>query len=208
MRVRTANFGDLLHMEFHYAPGATPLDLDEAAGLVPTHITTQSDLNAWEQVNIAQGDRWATRQKKRDLLDEGFIRDLHQKMFDKTWQWAGTFRKSNKNIGVDWTQVSVKLRNLLDNTRYQIENHVFDVDEIAVRFHHQLVWIHAFPNGNGRHARLMADLLAIRLERPRLSWGGGQAAITSAGVLRDRYLIGLRAADQGQLADLIEFARS
>jgi Fic-DOC domain mobile mystery protein B len=195
-------------MEFHYAPRATPIDPDEAAGLVPTHITTQGDLNAWEQINIAQGDRWAARQKKRDLLDEGFIRDLHHHMFDKTWQWAGTFRKSDKNIGVDWTQVAVKLSNLVENTKYQIDNHVFDADEIAVRFHHQLVWIHAFPNGNGRHARLMADLLALRLGRPRLTWGGGKASIASAGVLRDRYLVALRAADQGQLDDLIAFARS
>ena len=88
-----------------------------------------------------------------------------------------------------------------------IENQVFDADETAVRFHHQLVWIHAFPNGNGRHARLMADLLAVRLGNQRLSWGGGQASITSAGVLRDRYLKALRAADQGQLDDLIAFAR-
>jgi len=195
-------------MEFHYAPGATPLDPDEAAGLVPTHITTQGDLNAWEQINIVQGDRWAVRQKKRELLDEGFIRDLHRQMFDKTWQWAGTFRKTNKNIGVDSTQVAVKLRNLLDNTKYQIENHVFDADETAVRFHHQLVWIHAFPNGNGRHARLMADLFAMRLDRPRLTWGGGEASITTVGALRDQYLAALRAADQGQFGDLIAFARS
>jgi Fic-DOC domain mobile mystery protein B len=195
-------------MEFNYAPGATPLDPDEAAGLVPTHITTQGDLNAWEQVNIAQGDRWAVRQKKRDLLDEGFIRDLHHQMFGKTWQWAGTFRKSNKNIGVDWTQVAVKLRNLLDNTRFQIENNVFDADETAVRFHHQLVWIHPFVNGNGRHARLMADLLAMRLARPRLTWGGVDASITSVGALRQRYLTALRAADQGQFSDLVVFARS
>jgi Fic-DOC domain mobile mystery protein B len=195
-------------MEFHYARGATPLDPNEAAGLVPTHITTQADLNAWEQVNIVQGDRWAARQKKRELLDEGFIRELHRQMFDKTWQWAGTFRHSNKYIGVDWTQVAVKLRHLLDNTKYQIDNHVFGADEMAVRFHHQLVWIHAFPNGNGRHARLMADLLATRLGRPRLTWGGGEATITSVEVLRDRYLSALRAADQGQFGDLIAFARS
>ena len=195
-------------MEFHYAPGATPLDPDEAASLVPTHITTQGDLNAWEQINIVQGARWAARQKKRDLLDEGFIRDLHRQMFDKTWQWAGTFRKTTKNIGVDSTQVAVKLRNLLDNTKYQIENHVFDADEMAVRFHHQLVWIHAFPNGNGRHARLMADLLAMRLGRPRLTWGGGEASITTVGELRDHYLAALRAADQMQFNDLIAFARS
>ena len=195
-------------MEFHYAPGATPLDPDEAAGLVPTHITTQGDLNAWEQINIVQGDRWAARQKKRDLLDEWFIRDLHRQMFDKTWQWAGTFRKTNKNIGVDSTQVAVKLRNLLDNTKYQIENRVFDADETAVRLHHPLERSHAVPNGNGRHARLTADLLVIRLERPRLTWGGGEASITTMGELRDQYLAALRAADQGQFNDLIAFARS
>lgn len=149
-------------MEFQYVAGATPLDPDEAAGLVPVHITIHADLNAWEQVNIVLGDRWATRQKKRELLNEGFVRNLHRQMFDRTWPWAGTFRQSNKNTGVDWTQVSVKLRDLLDKTRYQIENHVFDPDEVAVRFHHQLVLIHGFPNGNGRHARLMADLSYFR----------------------------------------------
>jgi Fic-DOC domain mobile mystery protein B len=195
-------------MEFQYIPGATPLDPDEAAALVPVHITTQADLNAWEQANIVLGDRWATRQKKRELLDEGFVRDLHRQMFDRTWKWAGTFRQSNKNIGVDWPQVSVKLRDLLDNTRYQIENHVFNEDEMAVRFHHQLVLIHAFPNGNGRHARLMADLLITRLGRPRLTWGGASSSITPPGEIRDRYLVALRSADQGQINGLIEFARS
>lgn len=195
-------------MQFQYAPGATPLDPDEAQGLLPSHIATQGDLNAWEQINIVQGDRWAARQKKRDLLDEGFVRDLHRQMFNKTWQWAGTFRKSNKNIGVDWPQVAVKLRNLLDNTKYQIENQVFNADETAVRFHHQLVWIHAFPNGNGRHARLMADLLVMRQGFPRLSWGGAQASVTPVGMLRDQYLSALRAADQGNIGPLIAFARS
>jgi len=195
-------------MEFHYAPGATPLDPDEAAGLVPTHITTQGDLNAWEQANILQGDRWAGRQKKRDLLDEGFVRELHKKMFDQTWQWAGTFRKSNKNIGVDWPQISLKLRDLLDNTRYQIEHQVFDPDEIVVRFHHQLVWIHAFPNGNGRHARLMADILTVRLGLPRMTWGGGTVALTSVGAVREAYLTALRAADRGHFESLIQFAYS
>lgn len=195
-------------MEFQYAPGATPLDPDEAAGLVPAHITTQADLNAWEQANIVLGDRWAARQKRRELLTEGFVRDLHRQMFDRTWQWAGTFRQSNKNIGVDWTQVAVKLRDLLDNTRYQIENHVFNEDEVVVRFHHQLVLIHAFANGNGRHARLMADLLIMRLGRPRLTWGGASASFTAVGAIREKYLVALRAADQGPLDELIEFAKS
>jgi len=195
-------------MDFVYPRGATPLDPDEAAGLIPIHISTQGDLNAWEQLNIAQGDRWAARQNKRELLDEGFVRDLHREMFNKTWRWAGTFRNSNKNIGVDWTQVSVKLRDLLENTRYQIDREVFDADEIAVRFHHQLVWVHAFPNGNGRHARLMSDLLAMRLGRPRLSWGSDSSPLHSANQLREQYIAGLRAADQGQVEDLLAFARS
>ena len=195
-------------MEFQYAPGATPLDPDEAAGLVPSHITNQADLNAWEQANILQAVRWVARQKKRDLLTEGFVRDLHRRMFDQTWKWAGTFRQSNKNIGVDWTQVAVKLRNLLDNTRFQIDHKVFEPDELVVRFHHQLVWVHAFPNGNGRHARLMADVLAQQLGRPRMTWGGADVELVSMGTVRDRYLKALREADQGQWSALIAFARS
>ena len=195
-------------MEFQYAPGATPLDPDEAAGLVPSHITTQADLNAWEQANILQAVRWVARQKKRDLLTEGFMRDLHRRMFDQTWKWAGTFRQSNKNIGVDWTQLAVKLRNLLDNTRFQIDHKVFEPDELVVRLHHQLVWVHAFPNGNGRHARLMADVLAQQLGRPRMTWGGADVELVSMGTVRDRYLKALREADQGQWSALIAFARS
>ena len=195
-------------MEFQYAPGATPLDPDEGAGLVPSHITTQADLNAWEQANILQAVRWVARQKKRDLLTEGFVRDLHRRMFDKTWKWAGAFRQSNKNIGVDRTQVAVKLLNLLDNTRFQIDHKVFEPDELVVRFHHQLVWVHAFPNGNGRHARLMADVLAQQLGRPRMTWGGADVELVSMGTVRDRYLKALREADQGQWSALIAFARS
>ncbi len=104
--------------------------------------------------------------------------------------------------------MTVKLRELLDNTQYQLDHHVVDVDELVVRFHHQLVWIHPFANGNGRHARLMADLLAIRWGRTRLSWGGGEGALVASSSLRDRYLSALRAADQGQYSDLMAFARS
>lgn len=193
-------------MQFLYPNGATPLDPDEAAGLLPSHISLQADLNDWEKTNISQGEEWASRQKKRDLLQEGFVRDLHRKMFDRTWQWAGTFRQSNKNIGVDWTQISVKLRVLLDNTRYWIDRNVYETDESVVRFHHQLVWIHPFPNGNGRHARMMADHLIMRLGRPRMSWGS--SSIDTISFTRARYLRALRAADQFDYKYLIEFARS
>ena len=129
-------------------------------------------------------------------------------MFDKTWQWAGTFRQSNKNIGVDWPQVSVKLRELIDNTRYQIDNQVFNEDEIAVRFHHQLVWIHVFPNGNGRHARMMTDLLITQLGQPKLTWGSNNTLQASVETIRQSYLAALREADQGDINSLLAFARS
>jgi Fic-DOC domain mobile mystery protein B len=195
-------------MRFEYAVGATPLDLDEAAGLIPNHITTQVALNAWEQANIYQAAQWATRQKKNELLCETFVRDLHHRMFDQTWRWAGTFRSTNKNIGVDWTQVAVKLRNLLDNTKYQIEYQVYDVDEIAVRLHHQLVWIHPFSNGNGRHARLFADLFVMRFNRPRFTWGGVNASLADMDAVRKQYIQALRLADQGDIQGLMVFARS
>ena len=193
-------------MNFEYPPGATPLDPDEAQGLLPAHITTQGDLNIWEQTNILQGELWAAHQYKRELLDEQFIRELHRRMFDQTWRWAGTFRSSDKNIGVDWLQIAMQLRNLLDNTRYQADHQVFPADELAVRFHHQLVAIHPFPNGNGRHARLMADLLVQRLGRPRFSWGG--ASLVEANEVRRTYLEALRAADKHNIALLLAFARS
>lgn len=191
---------------FADADGATPLDPDEARGLIPAHIATQDDLNAWEEANILQGARWAARQRKRELLDESFVRDLHRKMFDRTWRWAGTFRSSNKNIGVDWTQVSVRLRGLLDNTRYQVEHRIAQPDEMAVSFHHRLVWIHAFPNGSGRHARLMADELALRLAGSRFTWGSN--SLTGIGAARTRYLEALRSADTGDMRPLLRFARS
>ncbi len=193
-------------MHFEYAPGATPIDPDEALGLIPVHITTQADLNAWEEMNIVEGATWIKRQKIIQSLDEGLVRELHRRMFNQTWLWAGTFRKSAKSIGIDLTQIAVALRNLLDNTAYQIEHQTIPNDEIAVRFHHQLVLIHAFPNGNGRHARLMADALIMSLGGERFSWGGNMPLATS-GVTRQNYLSALRAADNGHLESLMQFAR-
>lgn len=178
-------------MEFQYASGATPLDPDEIAGLIPTHITTQRELNEWEQTNILDGLHWALRQKRRDLLNETFVRELHQRMLGQTWKWAGKFRQSDKNIGVDWQQIPVQLRNLLQDVKTQIECKSYAPDEIALRFHHRLVWIHPFVNGNGRHARMMADLLIQRLGQSAFSWGGQPLA--DAGVKRQAYLTALRA---------------
>ena len=193
-------------MQFEYAPRATPIDPDEALDLIPKHISTQADLNAWEEMNIVEGANWIARQKIIQGLDEGLVREMHSRMFNKTWLWAGTFRKSAKSIGIDWTQIAVALKNLLDNTAYQIENQAVPIDEIVVRFHHQLLLIHAFPNGNGRHARLIADALIVNLGGKRFSWGGN-TSIATLGLTRQNYLSALRAADKGDIKPLMLFAR-
>ncbi|WP_411882740.1 mobile mystery protein B [Polaromonas sp. YR568] len=196
-------------IKLDYAPGQTPIDPDEMGGLIPRHITTQAELNEYEQANILAGQRWAfgPRQRGKELLNEGFVRTLHKRMFDKTWRWAGTFRSTDKSIGIAWEQVSVKLRQLLDNTGYQVAEKAFEADEIAVRFHHSLVLIHPFPNGNGRHARMMADVLVKSLGAERFSWGAN-ADLGPDGDTRRQYIDALRAADAGQFEGLFKFARS
>lgn len=188
-----------------YPPGATPLDADELASLIPSHITTQGELNEWEQLNIVHGEDWARKQRK-EILSETFVRQLHKHMFGETWKWVGDFRKSDKNIGVDWLKISVELRKLLDDAHYQIEHASYPPDEIAVRFHHRLVAIHPFPNGNGRHARLMADLLVERLGQPRFTWGS--CGLVDASATRQAYIAALQASDARNYAPLLAFARS
>jgi Fic-DOC domain mobile mystery protein B len=192
-------------VNFDYLPGATPLDADELACLIPKHITTQGELNEWEQLNIEQGEAWARKQRK-EILNEGFVRQLHQQMFGETWSWAGNFRKSDKNIGAAWQQVSMKLHDLLNDAHYQIAHVTYPSDEIAARFHHRLVAIHPFPNGNGRHARMMADLLIQKLGQPRFTWGG--KSLTKATEKRSCYINALRVADKGDIKPLLSFARS
>lgn len=187
--------------------GQTPLDPDEMAGLIPEHLATKGELNDWEQENILRAVRWLKRVRSPDVLSEGFCRTLHAKMFDQTWTWAGTFRKSDKNIGCDWMQIGVKLAQLLGNTRWWVDNATFHPDEIAARFHRDLVWIHPFPNGNGRHARLMADALVRSLGQPAFSWGN-RGNPFDANEVRARYLAALRAADHGDYQPLLAFARN
>lgn len=195
-------------MELTYQPGQAPLDPDEKEGLKPKHVSTQGELNEWEQLNIIKGARWALRQLKQDVLADVFLRELHKRMFSDTWTWAGTYRKSDKNIGCDWRQVSMRVRILLENTRYQVEHQAMPPDELAARFHHQLVLIHPFPNGNGRCCRLITDLLLRKMGHEPFSWGSaGYASLASQSDLRAEYLAALRVADQGDIAPLLAFAR-
>jgi Fic-DOC domain mobile mystery protein B len=186
--------------------GATPLDPDEAEGLIPTHVTTREELNRLEQENIVEAMQWLNTSRPRSILDEVFIRKLHRQMFGRVWKWAGKFRTSDKNIGVPKAHIGVELHKLCEDTKTRIEHKSYPPDEIAWRFHHRLVSIHPFPNGNGRHARLVTDMLLERLlQQSPFTWGGMRGVLQ--GEVRAAYLDALRAADRGDYGKLAEFVR-
>ena len=175
-------------------------------GLLQTWITYRSELNEAEQTNIAAGNAWAYRQRRKDILDDTFIKQLHGRMFGDVWAWAGDYRLTERNLGIDPVRIPVDLRMVLNDARYWIENETYPPDEIAVRFHHRLVAIHPFPNGNGRTTRLMADLLAVRLGRDPFTWGS--VSLTDISETRTRYIAALKSADNHDIRTLLEFARS
>ena len=193
-------------IKFDYAPGATPLDHDEAAGLIPGHITTQGQLNEWEAANILRGEKWAFSRKHDDLLSLQFMRLLHKKLFGDTWKWAGLFRTTAKNIGIEAGQIGSELTKLCDDIAYQIDHKSYPVDEMAARFHHRLTWIHPFPNGNGRFSRTMADLLLVQNGVERFTWGAEN--LVEAGEVRRQYIESLHAADKKDCVPLLNFVRS
>lgn len=181
--------------------GSIPLDSDEMAGLLFKHVTTRGELDQLEQANIDEGMQWLKKQKNPDVLTEGFVCNLHKKLFGKVWRWAGSFRKTEKTIGVG----PIQLRQLLDDAKYWIENETYPPKELAARFHHKLVYIHPFPNGNGRHARIMADALLTKLMyEEEIDWAGGYA-LEKMNARREQYIAALRAADGHDYGALLEF---
>jgi Fic-DOC domain mobile mystery protein B len=190
---------------FEEPDNATPLTAEQRRDLIPSHIAYRSELNEAEQENIARAQDWALG-RKRDPLTEKFIKDLHKRMLGDVWRWAGGFRKTERNLGIPFFEIPMALRQLLDDAGAWIEFRAYPPDEIAVRFHHRLVAIHPFPNGNGRHARLIADLLVMRLGRERFSWG--RESLRDAGTMRQRYIAALKDADHHDIGPLLGFARS
>ncbi|MFS4457606.1 mobile mystery protein B [Bdellovibrio sp. HCB2-146] len=195
-------------MKIESPPNATPLDQDSLNGLIPG-LTTQAELDEFEAAGIARATLWAmsSRRLKTDLLSASGLCLLHRKMFGDTWKWAGLFRTRETNIGVSPSRIQNDLKILLDDVHFWLQNQTFSTDEIIARFHHRLVLIHPFPNGNGRFSRLAADLLADQLECPSFSWG--KANLTKAGSSRERYISALKKADTNELYhDLLNFMRS
>jgi Fic-DOC domain mobile mystery protein B len=185
---------------------ATPLSPGERGDLLPTHITLRSELNELEQQNIATANRWAFGLRKI-ATREAFLKQLHQRMFGRVWRWTGKYRTTEVNLGVKPHLIEVSLREALDDARYWIEHKSYAPDELAVRFHHRLVSVHPFPNGNGRWSRLAADVLIVKqLGGKRFTWGG--ADLRAAGSARDTYMATLKKADNHDVEPLIAFARS
>jgi len=185
--------------------GHTELSPEDHDGLIPSYIATRGDLFDAEQRNIVQA---LLRRPPRaeELLDDRYLRDLHDAMFGQVWSWAGQYRTRETNIGIEPAQIAVAVRSLTDDIAWWVDSETFPIDEIAVRFHHRLVAIHPFRNGNGRHGRVAADYLARALGTEAFSWGRNLELAT--GDLRRAYLSALQSADLGEIAPLLAFVRS
>jgi len=196
-------------LELDYIDGQTPIDEDEKEGLLIETIATKGELDEFEQQNIEEAMQWVfgRKFKAKDVFTEKFICNIHKRMYGDVWAWAGEFRKTDKNIGIDKYRIPVALKVLCDDALFWIENETYPPEEIAVRFKHRIVSIHCFPNGNGRHSRLMGDIIIEKLfgQEP-FSWGAGN--LSKAGDTRTNYLKAVKAADQGEYAPLLNFARS
>ena len=186
----------------YYPDGATPLDINELDGLKFKHIETREQLDQMEQVNIQQGLIWLDKQKNADILTIQFCLELHKRLFGEVWDWAGTFRQTEKNIGIDPIYISVELKNLLDDVKAWIEFKTYTAKESALRFHHRLVQIHVFANGNGRHSRIMADaILKYIYKSPQMNWSGEN--LQKANDHRKNYITSLRKADRHDFEPLL-----
>jgi Fic-DOC domain mobile mystery protein B len=194
-----------------YADGNTPIRPEEAEQLIP-RISTIGELHEYEALNILSARDWAfdgRTMKSLDPLDELYIRDLHHRMFDSVWKWAGTYRQTERNIGCDPGEIVQRIPQLLANTRYWLENKTVLTDEALLRFHHQLTRIHPFANGNGSHARMIADVVAVKYGQAEFNWGAG-SDLAAQDDARSRYLAALRALDENEndVKSLLDFARS
>lgn len=185
--------------------GATPLAPQDQRSLLQTWITTRADLNTAEQANILAGRAWAYRSRVA-LTSEAYLARLHKNMFGDVWSWAGKWRSSETNIGVLPHEIAPRLRQFLGDASYWLDHTSYPPDELATRYHHGLVQIHPFANGNGRHTRLAADLLCRQLGVAPFTWGRNN--LDEMGATRQAYLAALRAADQHDFTQLLAFVRS
>ncbi|MEZ4687836.1 MAG: mobile mystery protein B [Bacteroidia bacterium] len=196
-------------LELDYNDGQTPINEDEKDGLKIKSITTQSELDEFEQLNIEKAVEWTIHAslKPEKILTEKFIKDLHKRMYGDVWKWAGEFRRSDKNLGVPWSSIGIELKKLLDDAKFWIHDKKMPAEEIAIRFKHRIVSIHCFPNGNGRHSRMMADIIIESVFNQKIfTWH--QSNMVKPNDTRKKYIDALKKADNGDIEPLIEFAKN
>ena len=195
-------------LNIDYIEGQTPLDEDEKEGLLIETISTRRELDEFEQANIQQAVEWTLKNKfgPDRILTEDFLCEVHKRMLGEVWEWAGNYRRSNKNIGVDKFQISIALRQLIEDALYWIKEKTFEPEELAIRFSHRIVKIHAFPNGNGRHSRLIADIIISHVfDLPVFSWG--KSDLSKSSNIRKEYLNSIYEADNGNIQQLLNFSK-
>ncbi|WP_420316271.1 mobile mystery protein B [Ekhidna sp.] len=196
-------------LDLDYINGQTPLDEEEKEGLLIPTIATKEELDEFEQQNVEEAIQWLIGKsfKPEKVLTEKFVCEVHKRMFNQVWKWAGSFRHSQKNIGVDYWSIPIELNNLIEDAKVWLQKEAFPSDEIAIRFKHRIVSIHCFSNGNGRHSRLIADIIVEKLlGLEPFSWG--EHSLNHEGDTRENYLKALKSADNGEFLPLIEFAKS
>jgi len=196
-------------LNLKYEEDQTPLDEEEKEGLLIKAISAQNELDEFEQLNIEKAIEWTihTKLTADKILTEKFIKDLHKRMYGEVWKWAGEFRKSNKNIGIKWTLIRIELKSLLDDTKYWIKHKIYPPEEISIRFKHRIVAIHCFPNGNGRHSRMIADIIMESIfGKDIFTWH--QSNMVKADKTRKKYIATLKEADNGNIQPLIDFAKN
>lgn len=184
----------------------TPLTREESEQLIPSYITLRAELNHAEHTNIANAMQWLGVARNLNLLDESSLKEIHKKMFCDVWRWAGSYRTTARNIGIEAYLIPTAIRQLIDDVKYWIEHGTYPPDEIAIRYSHRLVKIHPFPNGNGRFSRFLGDLLAEQLGQAKFTWGRNN--LINPETTRRDYINALRAADGGDIQALLQFAKS
>jgi len=196
-------------LTLNYIYGQTPLDEEEKENLKIDTVSTRSELDVFEQKNIEEAVAWTygKKWKPEKILSETFICEVHKKMYGSIWKWAGKYRTSEKNIGVKPYLIATSLKQLSEDTLFWIANNTYPPDEIAVRFKHRLVAIHCFPNGNGRHSRLMADIIIEKVfSLPVFSWGSNK--LNQENNSRKEYIKAVKEGDNSNIAPLLQFART
>lgn len=196
-------------LDLDFIDDQTPLDEDEKEGLLLPTISTRSELDEFEQQNIEEAIQWVFSRtfKPETIFTSQFVNGIHKRMYGNVWAWAGKFRKTDKNMGIDKLQIPVAMKSLLDDARFWVTNKIYSPDEIAIRFKHRIVSIHCFSNGNGRHSRLMADVIVNKIyNQPMFSWGVDN--LENPGNSRSAYIKAIKEADNGNYAPLLLFARS